>query len=387
LRFASASQGVYVQRTLQRLVESGSRRAALLMAAATVVVAAAGVADSAAPGRVGALAPEGKLAFPLRNSGGFLVTDLQGRELRTVIAPRGRKVVGRPAFGPGGQRLWFLTGLRGAGVRGTRLHVVPTAGRGAGRSYALELKGVVVDVPDWTVTGLLVSADERRIAIGGDPGSGGCWKGAIVSAKGRPLRRLTARGKVQVNISPWSPSTSRLIYSLYRWQECGRVTPSAALYVTGPRGAAPDARLATQADGSFSRAAWSPDERQLAVHECDLRASTSTCPLVVIETAARKLRVLARDSYPGSVVWAAASSEVVAVRVADNEGLWAFKADGSARRKLAEAADVMAASRDGRRLIISGGPRVIDVASGDTWLFPSATRRQSGKGAIAYYLR
>lgn len=365
---------------------SGCRRAAALVAAAaTVVVVVAGVASSAVPG--GAFTPEGKLAFPLRKSRGFLVTNLQGRELRTVRAPRGRKVVGRPAFGPDGKRLWFLTGFRGAGVRGTRLHVVPTTGRGAGRSYALALNGVVVDAPDWKVTGLLVSADERRIAIGGEPGSGGCWKGAIVSAQGRALRRLTARGKVQVNISPWSPRTGRLIYSLYRWQECGRVTPAAALYMTGPRGGAPDTRLTTQADGSFSRAAWSPDERHLAVNQCDLRASTSTCPLVVIEAASRKRRVLAPDSYPGPVVWAAATGEVVALRVGDNEGLWAFKAVGSARRRLAESADVMAASRDGRRLIIGGGPRVIDVASGDVWLFPSAARRQFGSGAIAHFLR
>jgi hypothetical protein len=365
---------------------SGIRRpAALVTAAVTAVVAMAGVASSAIPG--GGFTPEGKLAFPLRKSRGFLVTDLLGRELRTVNAPRGRKVVGRPAFGPGGQRLWFLTGLRGAGVRGTRLHVVPSTRPGAGRSYPLALNGVVVDVPDWTVTGLLVSADEKRIAIGGDPGSGGCWKGAIVSAQGRPLRRLTSRGKVQVNISRWSPRTGRLIYSLYRWQECGRVTPAAALYVTGQRGAAPDTRLATQADGSFSRAAWSPDERRLVVNQCDLRASTSTCPLVVIEAASRKRRVLARDSYPGSVVWVPATGEVVALRVGDNEGLWAFKAVGSARRRLAESADVMAASRDGRHLIISGGPRVLDVASGDVWLFPRAARRQFGSGSIAYFLR
>jgi hypothetical protein len=238
------------------------------------------------------------------------------------------------------------------------------------------------------VTGLLVSADEQRIAIGGDPGGvTGCWKGAIVSAKGRLLRRLTARGKVQVNISPWSPKTSRLIYTLYRWKECGRITPSAALYMTRPRGGAPDTRLAVQADGSFSRAAWSPDERRLVNNQCDLRASTSTCPLVITETASRKRRVLARDSYPGRVVWVAATSEVVALRVGGNEGLWAFKVDGSARRKLAELADIQAASPDGSRVIISGGPRVIDVASGDVWLFPSAARRQFGSGAIASFLR
>jgi hypothetical protein len=365
-----------------------ARTTALMVAAAFLVVIAEGVSYSAVPARVGTFTPEGKLAFPLRASRGFLVTDLRGRKLRTVMAPRGRKVVGRPAFAPAGKRLWFLTAVQGAGARDTRLHVIPTTGRGTGGSHALRLKGVVVDVPGWTLaTSLLVSADEHGIAIGGEPGSGGCWKGAIVSAKGRLLRRLTARGKVQVNISPWSPKTSRLIYTLYRWQECGRITPSAALYMTGPRGGAPDTRLAAQADGSFSRAAWSPDERRLAYNQCNLRASTSTCPLVVTETASRKRRVLAHDSYPGRVVWVAATNEVVALRVGGNEGLWAFKEDGSARRKLAELVDIQAASRDGGRVIISGGPRVIDVASGDTWLFPSAARRQFGSGAIAHFLR
>ena len=83
----------------------------------------------------------------------------------------------------------------------------------------------------------------------------------------------------------------------------------------------------------------------------------------------------------------AATNEVVALRVGGNEGLWAFKVVDSARRKLAESADIEAASRDGGRMIISGGPRVIDVASGDVWLFPSAARRQFGSGAIAYFLR
>ena len=367
---------------------SGVARAAALVAAAAFLAAAVeGVFSSAVSARVATFAPEGKLAFPLRASRGFLVTDLRGRKLRTVMALRGRKVVGHPAFAPDGKRLWFLTAVRGAGARRIRLHVIATTGRGAGRSYALALIEVI-DVPRWTVTGLLVSADEQRIAIGGDPGAvTGCWKGAIVSAKGHLLRRLTARGKVQVNISPWSPKTSRLIYTLYRWQECGRITPSAALYMTGPMGGAPDTRLAAQADGSFSRAAWSPDERRLAFNQCDLRASTSTCPLVVTETASRKRRVLARDSYPGPVVWVAATNEVVAPRVGGNEGLWAFKVDGTARRKLAELADIQAASRDGGRMIISGGPRVIDVASGDIWLLPSTARRQFGSGAIAYFLR
>ena len=185
---------------------------------------------------------------------------------------------------------------------------------------------------------------------------------------------------------PWSPKTSRLIYTLYRWEECGRIAPSAVLYMTGPIGGAPDTRLAAQADGSFSRAAWSPDERRLAFNQCDLRASTSTCPLVVAEAASGKRRVLARDSYPGPVVWVAATRgrRPPSRR---QRGALGFQG-GRLRSPKARGIGRHRGRLTGRgRMIISGGPRVIDVASGDVWLFPSAARRQFGSGAIAYFLR
>ena len=69
----------------------GVARAAALAAAVAFLAAAEGVSSSAVSARLGTFAPEGKLAFPLRASRGFFVTDLRGRKLRTVMAPRGRE--------------------------------------------------------------------------------------------------------------------------------------------------------------------------------------------------------------------------------------------------------------------------------------------------------
>jgi dipeptidyl aminopeptidase/acylaminoacyl peptidase len=195
---------------------------------------------------------------------------------------------------------------------------------------------------------------------------------------------------VNVDISSWSPSSTRLIYAVNRWRECGRTTPSAALYMTGPRGNAPDKLLAAQTDGDFSTAAWSPDERRVAFNQCDLQASVTTCPLVVMETASRKRRLLARDSYPGTVVWAEKTNEILALRAEPDSDIWAFKADGSGRRLLTRSTNLLAASADGNRLLLylgGGARKLIDVETGTARLLPSAAGRRFGKGAIAHFLR
>lgn len=338
-------------------------------------------------------APQGRLAFWLPQARGLLVTDLQGRSIRTIRFPPGRKVVVGPRFGPGGRRLWFVSGTGASGLNRLRLHAVPAVGRSAGSSYAAPaLKGVVLVHPASPVTGLLVAPDESRVAIGGDPNSGGCWPAAVISSRGRSVRRLAFRGNVQVNISPWSPKAGRLIYTVYRWGECGRITPNAALYLTRAHGAGPDRRLAAQRDGTFSTAAWSPDERQVAFNQCDLRASTSSCPLVVVNTATGRQSLVARDSYPGMVVWAARTNEVVASRGDPSPGVWAFKSDGSGRRPLPglNGADIHAGSADGNRLlgfIYRAGYRVVEVESGRVWSLPAAAQRRFGRTPVTYFLR
>ena len=249
-------------------------------AAAAVLLTLLPVCSSSAVAGHEVVTPQGRVAVALPGNRGYLITDFQGRAQRRITLPRGRTVLARPAFNGRGSRLWFLSASRG---RRPHLHVVPAEGRRTGRSYPVDLTGAFT-------TRVFVSPKEDRIAIGNaPPDTSGCGAAMVFSPTARRIRRLSAAGKIGTVVSSWSRAGSRLAYALNRWDECGRVTPSARLFVTSQRAARPDRQVAAQADGDFGPVAWSPDARRIAFPQCD--GGTLTCRLVIFEiaTGARKV--------------------------------------------------------------------------------------------------
>jgi hypothetical protein len=237
-----------------------------------------------------------------------------------------------------------------------------------------------------------VSPREDRIAIGNaPPDTRGCGAAMVFSPTARRIRRLTAPGKVGTDVSSWSRGGSRLAYALNSWGECGRITPSARLFVTSHRAAQPDSEVAAQADGDFGPAAWSPDARRIAFPQCDGR--TLTCRLVIFEIATGRRKVLGGNPYPLATVWATDSNEVITARAEPNDGIWAFDADSGRMRRLSGSGDIEGASADGGRLVIyrseSSNRGVLTVESATFWPFPLIVQRRVPieTGAAAYFVR
>lgn len=330
--------------------------------------------------------PQGKLAFALSEKRGYVVTDLRGRLLRTVLAPRGRRVIGIPDFDATGNRLWFLTVLRQSRSK-VKLHVFRATGRRSGRAYSIEYPGANLE------TRVVVSPGEDRIAIGMTPTSTrGCGVAVILSRKGKLLRTLSAPGKVGIDISSWAPGGRKLVYAVNRWAECGKVTPAATLFLAARGGSGPDKRIAFESDGDFGPSAWSGDGRRFGFPNCDGRSLT--CRLLIVDARTGAQRGYGGNPYPTGMAWATKTGEVVTGRGPPDEGLWGFNPNSRRWRPLADSSDIEKASADGNRLAIYNSAKlphrgVLDVETATFWPFPRAVQRRfrGEGGAAAYFVR
>jgi WD40-like Beta Propeller Repeat len=330
--------------------------------------------------------PQGKLAFVLPQKRGYVVTGLRGRVLRTVLAPRGRRVIGIPDFDATGNRLWFLTVLRQSRSK-LKLHVFRATGRRSGRAYPIAYPGVNLE------SRVAVSPAEDRIAIGSTPSSTrGCGEAVILSRRGQLLRTLSAPGKVGVDISSWAPGGRTLVYAVNRWDECGKVTPAATLFLAARRGLGPDRRIAFESDGDFSASAWSPDGRRLAFSNCEGRSLK--CRLLIVDARTGAQRSYGGNPYPLPMAWAAKTGEIVTGRGSPQEGLWGFNPSSRRWRALAASSDIEEASADGNRLAIYNSGEtphrgVLDVETASFRPFPRAVQRRfrGEGGAAAYFVR
>jgi Tol biopolymer transport system component len=320
--------------------------------------------------------PAGKLVRTVGRR--FVVSDLQGRELRRIALPRG-EAARSPVFSANGDELWFLTVKGAAGRERYRLHIYPASASARGNSSPVALDGLATKA-------LRVSPDGGRVAVGISPSTGCGARGVVLGRNGEQTAelQLSEPGRVTVEVLSWSRDGSRLLYSLRRDPHCGKYSLyPAALPIHRP-GTGRDRLLTAPRDVTFASSAWSPDDSRIALMECKNEEDWS-CRLVIIDANGQGRRVLGSLGLVsgGQLVWAVATNEIVTLRQTDPYGeekaqVWAFNADSGAGRKVADSGSTEGASADGS--LIAGINGVVDVETGQRWPFPGNVERRTPLG-------